>query len=322
MNNQCTAYTVNAGGLSKSFGNRVVLDHVDLAIETGSVFALLGPNGAGKTTMVRILATLIRPDAGNATIAGHDLLADPLGVRDSISLTGQYAAVDDMLTGQENLEMMARLLRLGKPAARARACELLDAFGLYDARHRRAGTFSGGMKRRLDLAASMIRKPDLLFLDEPTAGLDPRSREQLWLTVRQLVGEGVTILLTTQYLAEADVLADRIALLDHGRIVAAGTADELKSSIGNEIVRLQFADRDSYARAVGSLDALTADDQLLAVEVATEGSAAEVHALLGWLAAAGAPARKISVHRPSLDAVFLSLTSPDGARRDPKEVSR
>ncbi len=322
MDNKCTAYTVNATGLCKSFGNRVVLDHVDLAIETGSVFALLGPNGAGKTTMVRILATLLRPDSGHATIAGHDLVGDPAGVRRSISLTGQYAAVDDMLTGQENLQMMARLLRLGKPAARARARDLLHAFGLDDARDRRAGTYSGGMKRRLDLAASMIRKPDLLFLDEPTSGLDPRSREQLWLTVRNLVGEGVTILLTTQYLAEADVLADRIALLDHGRIVAAGTADELKSSIGNEVVRLQFADRGSYARAVGSLDALTADEQLLAVEVATDGSAAEVHALLGWLAAAGTPARKISVHRPSLDAVFLSLTSPDGARREPEEVSR
>jgi ABC-2 type transport system ATP-binding protein len=322
MDNQCTSYTVNVTDLCKSFGNRVVLDHVDLAIETGSVFALLGPNGAGKTTMVRILATLIRPDAGNATIAGHDLLADPVGVRGSISLTGQYTAVDDMLTGQENLEMMARLLRLGKPAARARARELLDAFGLHDARDRRASTYSGGMKRRLDLAASMIRKPDLLFLDEPTAGLDPRSREQLWLTVRQLVGEGVTILLTTQYLEEADVLAGRIALLDHGQIVAQGTADELKSRIGNEVVRLRFADRGSYAHAVARVDALTTDEQLLAVEVATDGSAAEIHALLDQLAAAGAPAMKVSIYRPSLDAVFLSLTSPDRTRSEPKEVSR
>jgi ABC-2 type transport system ATP-binding protein len=321
MENKCTSYTVNVRALCKSFGNRVVLDHVDLMIETGSVFALLGPNGAGKTTMVRILATLLRPDGGNATIAGHDLLTDPVGVRGSISLTGQYAAVDDMLTGQENLEMMARLLRLGKPAARARARELLGAFGLHDARDRRACTYSGGMKRRLDLAASMIRKPDLLFLDEPTSGLDPRSREQLWLTVRNLVGEGVTILLTTQYLEEADVLAGRIALLDHGQIVAQGTADELKSSIGNEVVRLQFADRGSYAHAVASLDALTTDEQLLAVEVATGGSAAEIHALLGQLAAAGTPAQKISVYRPSLDAVFLSLTSPDRTRVS-KEVSR
>ncbi len=322
MSIQCTQYTVSVTGLCKSFGNRVVLDHVNLAIETGSVFALLGPNGAGKTTMVRILATLIRPDAGNATISGHDLLADPLGVRGSISLTGQYVAVDDMLTGQENLEMMARLLRLGKPAARARACELLNAFGLHDARDRRAGTYSGGMKRRLDLAASMIRKPDLLFLDEPTAGLDPRSREQLWLTVRQLVGEGVTILLTTQDLAEADILADQIALLDHGRLVAQGTADELKSSVGHEVIRLQFTDRSSYVRAISALDPVAADEQLLVVEVATDGSAAEIHALLGRLAAAGTDARKVSIHRPSLDAVFLSLTSPGAASREQQEVSR
>ncbi len=323
MENKCTSYTVNAHGLCKSFGNRVVLDNVDLAIESGTVFALLGPNGAGKTTMVRILATLIRPDSGTATIAGHNLAVDPVGVRRSISLTGQYAAVDDMLTGQENLEMMARLLRMARPAARARARELLDAFGLQDASERRAGSYSGGMKRRLDLAASMIRKPALLFLDEPTAGLDPRSREQLWEAVRNLVAQGVTILLTTQYLAEADVLAGQIALLDHGRIVAHGTADELKSSIGHEVVRLQFADRAGYMGALTwVVDALTADPQLLTVDVATDGSAAEVHALLGRLTDAGTPARKVSVHRPSLDAVFLSLTSPRGAAREPKEVSR
>jgi ABC-2 type transport system ATP-binding protein len=205
-------YTVIAEGLSKSFGGQAALDSVDLAIEAGSIFALLGPNGAGKTTIVRILATLVRPDAGRATIAGLDLLTDPVGVRRSISLTGQYAAVDDVLTGQENLEMMARLLRFPRRAARARAGELLTAFGLNDARSRRVRSYSGGMRRRLDLAISMIIRPKLLFLDEPTAGLDPRSREQLWGAVRELADEGVTVLLTTQYLEEADQLADQIAL--------------------------------------------------------------------------------------------------------------
>ena len=218
-----------ASGISKSFGGHLALDHVDLAIDAGSVFALLGPNGAGKTTMVRILATLVRPDAGTAAVAGHDLLADPAGVRRSISLTGQYAAVDDKLTGRENLEMMARLLHLPRRAVRARAAELLAAFDLEDARDRRAGTYSGGMKRRLDLA---IERPELVFLDEPTTGLDPRGRDQVWGTVRDLADDGVTILLTTQYLKEADQLADTIAMLDRGQVVARGTADQLKSSIG------------------------------------------------------------------------------------------
>src|SRR6202020_2281465 len=217
------SYTVKAEGIRKSFGSgktaKVVLDGVDLAVETGSIFALLGPNGAGKTTLVRILATLIRPDGGTAVVAGHDLLADPVGVRRSISLTGQYAAIDDKLTGRENLEMMARLLHLPRRAAAARAAELLAAFDLADARDRRAGTYSGGMKRRLDLAITMIERPALVFLNEPTTGLDPRSREQVWGTVRDLADDGVTILLTTQYLDEADQLADTIAMLDHGRIV-------------------------------------------------------------------------------------------------------
>ena len=198
-------------------------------LETGSVLALLGPNGAGKTTMVRILATLVRPDAGTATIAGHDLISDPVGVKRSISLTGQYAAVDDVLTGQENLEMMGQLLRLPRREARIRAQALLSEFDLIDARDRRVKTYSGGMKRRLDLAISMIERPQLLFLDEPTTGLDPRSREQLWGTVRRLVAEGVTVLLTTQYLEEADQLADTVAVLDHGRIVARGDAGGAES---------------------------------------------------------------------------------------------
>jgi len=301
-------YTVTTRGLRKSFGGKVVLDGVDLDVATGTIFAMLGPNGAGKTTLVRILATLIRPDAGHATVAGHDLLADPVAVKRSISLTGQYAAVDDMLTGEENLRMMARLLHLEPRAARARAAELLDEFGLPDAGARLVKTYSGGMRRRLDLAISMIARPELLFLDEPTTGLDPRSREQLWGTVRRLADEGVTVLLTTQYLEEADQLADRITMLHEGRIVAQGTADQLKSSLGGEVVRLHFADSGGYQRALGALRILRADQRLRTIDVGTDGSAASVHDLLGLLRTAGAPASRVSVDRPSLDDVFLSLT--------------
>jgi ABC-2 type transport system ATP-binding protein len=226
------SYTVNAAGLSKAYGQKKVLDEVDLAVPAGQIFALLGPNGAGKTTLIRILATLLRPDAGRATVAGRDLLTDPVGVRRAISLTGQYAAVDDMLTGEENLRMMARLRHLGPREARDRAARLLTEFDLADASRRLVKTYSGGLRRRLDLAISMVVRPELLFLDEPTTGLDPRSRDQLWSVVQRLAADGVTVLLTTQYLAEAEQLADRIALLHQGRIVAEGTADQLKSAVG------------------------------------------------------------------------------------------
>jgi ABC-2 type transport system ATP-binding protein len=267
--------------------------------------------------MVRILATLVRPDAGTATIAGHDLLTDPIGVKRSVSLTGQYAAVDDVLTGRENLEMMAQLLHLPRRAARTRTDELLAEFDLVDARDRRVGTYSGGMKRRLDLAISMIVTPRLVFLDEPTTGLDPRGREQLWGTVRRLVDNGVTIMLTTQYLDEADALADNIAMLDHGRIVARGTPEELKAGLGSEVLRLQFPSRATYEQALSSLDGVHADERLQTIEVATDGSAAEISWILSRLEAAGAPALRLSIHRPSLDDVFLSLTDvptvPDGS---------
>ncbi len=225
-------YTVKATGISKAFRGKTVLDGVDLAVPAGRIAALLGPNGAGKTTLIRILATLLRPDAGSATVAGHDLLADPVGVRRSISLTGQYAAVDDMLTGEENLRMMARLRHLPARAARDRATELLAAFDLANARGRLVKTYSGGMRRRLDLAVSLVARPELLVLDEPTTGLDPRSRERLWSAVRDLADDGVTVLLTTQYLAEAEQLADQVAVLHQGRIVAEGTASQLKAGLG------------------------------------------------------------------------------------------
>ena len=295
-------YTVEASDITKSFGEHRALDGVGLQIEGGSVFALLGPNGAGKTTMVRVLATLTRPDSGAATVAGHDLLADPLGVKRAISLTGQFAAVDDVLTGRENLDLMARLRRLSGRAARARTAELLDTFELTDAADRRARTYSGGMRRRLDLAMGMIERPQLLFLDEPTTGLDPRSREGLWDTVARLVEEGVTILLTTQYLEEADRLADTIAVLDRGRIVARGTAEELKARVGGATLRLRLADGET-------------------LELPTDGSTEDIRRTLERLDAEGIAAPQVSIHRPTLDDVFLHLT--DGARRpDPDHADR
>jgi ABC-2 type transport system ATP-binding protein len=282
-------YTVEASDIVKSFGEHRALDGVDLRIEGGSVFGLLGPNGAGKTTMVRVLATLTRPDSGSATVAGHDLLADPIGVKRSISLTGQFAAVDDVLTGRENLDLIARLRRLPRRAARARTAELLDAFALTEAADRRAGTYSGGMRRRLDLAMGMVERPRLLFLDEPTTGLDPRSREALWDTVARLVEEGVTILLTTQYLEEADRLADTIAVLDRGRIVARGTAEELKARVGGATMKLRLADGG-------------------AIELPTDGSAADIRRTLERLDAEGIRAPQVSIERPTLDDVFLHLT--------------
>jgi ABC-2 type transport system ATP-binding protein len=294
-------YTVEASAITKSFGDHRALDGVDLQIEGGSVFALLGPNGAGKTTMVRVLATLTRPDSGSATVAGHDLIADPLGVKRQISLTGQFAAVDDVLTGRENLDLMARLRRLPRRAARVRTAELLDAFGLTDAADRRAGTYSGGMRRRLDLAMGMVEQPRLLFLDEPTTGLDPRSREGLWDTTVRLVEEGVTILLTTQYLEEADRLADTIAVLDRGRIVARGTAEELKARVGAATLRLRLA-----------------DGQVL--ELPTDGSTEDIRRTLERLDAEGIASPEVSIHRPSLDDVFLHLTDggdrPKAQRKD------
>jgi len=306
-------YTVNATGLRKAYGDHVVLDGIDLAVATGSVFSLLGPNGAGKTTLVRILATLLAPDSGTATVGGRDLVTDPLGVRKVISLTGQYAAVDEVLTAEENLLMMAQLRHLPRRVARQRVEDLLVEFDLVDARTRRVGTFSGGMTRRLDLAISMIERPELLFLDEPTTGLDPRSREQVWGTVRQLVDDGVTILLTTQYLEEADQLADRIAVLDGGTIVAEGTAAELKSTIGGELLRIELADLESYGRAVAHLSPERTDERLLSVEVPTDGSPAEIVALLARLEREGLAVRKVTTVHPSLDDVFFTLTERSAA---------
>jgi ABC-2 type transport system ATP-binding protein len=303
------SYTVSARAITKSFGGRRALDGVDLDIEAGSVLALLGPNGAGKTTMVRILATLSRPDSGTATVAGHDLLADPTAVKRRVSLTGQFVALDEVLTGRENLQMMGRLLHLPRARARQRAAQLLTEFDLVDAADRRVGTYSGGMKRRLDVAISMIERPELLFLDEPTTGLDPRGRESLWATIGRLVEDGVTVLLTTQYLDEADRLADQVAVLDGGRIVARGTPDELKARLGGGVrVRLQYADQVAYRAAYDALDPVVADEQSLRLELLTSGTATDVRELLARLEQAGASARRVAIDGPSLDDVFLSLT--------------
>jgi daunorubicin resistance ABC transporter ATP-binding subunit len=297
---------VEATGLRKSFGATEVLTGVDLHVEEGTVLALLGPNGAGKTTTVRILTTLTRPDAGHATIAGYDVLREPAQVRGVISLTGQYAAVDENQTGRENLVMVGRLMHLGRPTARRRTAELLEQFGLTDAMERRVKTYSGGMRRRLDLAMSLIARPRVIFLDEPTTGLDPASRSTMWDAIGELVRGGTTIMLTTQYLEEADRLADRIVLLDKGGIVATGTADALKAQIGGERIELRFADEPQLLKAAGVLDGIA--DQLV-LNIPSDGTAAHLHHVLDVLRDNGVVPERVSSHRPTLDDVFLALTA-------------
>ncbi|RLL67415.1 ATP-binding cassette domain-containing protein [Streptomyces sp. Z26] len=303
---------VSAADLRKSYGGTTVLDGIDLAIPAGTVFALLGPNGAGKTTTVRILSTLVPADGGSAQVAGHDVAASPDGVRAAIGVTGQFAALDDLLTAEENLLLMADLLRLGRREGRARTRELLARFGLADVARKRAAHFSGGMRRRLDLAMTLVGDPRVLFLDEPTTGLDPRSRRTMWDTVRGLVEGGVTVFLTTQYLEEADQLADRIAVLDGGRIVAEGTAGELKARVPGSHVRLDFDATDAYEHAAAAFPGAVRDDERLALRVAGDGGLDALRALLGRLDAAGVRAAGFSVHTPDLDDVFLALTG-DGA---------
>jgi ABC-2 type transport system ATP-binding protein len=301
---------VEATGLEKSYGAVKVLAGVDLRVERGSVFSLLGPNGAGKTTTVRILSTLIRADAGRARVAGFDVVGERRRVRRSISLTGQYAAVDELQTGQENLAMMGRLSRLSGAQARRRAHQLLDQFDLADAGRRRVATYSGGMRRRLDLAASLVVWPAVLFLDEPTTGLDLRSRQAMWQVITTLAGSGVTVFLTTQYLEEADRLADRIAVVDGGRVVAEGTSAQLKRRIADQRLDLVLADAAAFeeaARALGGR-AVQNDPSRLTIGVATDGSAAQVRALLDEVDPGRRAVRTFAVHGATLDDVFLALT--------------
>jgi ABC-2 type transport system ATP-binding protein len=297
---------VEATGLKKSYGATGVLTGVDLSVAEGSVLALLGPNGAGKTTTVRILTTLTRPDSGTATIAGYDVLRDPANVRGVISLTGQYAAVDENQTGRENLVMVGRLMHLGRRTARRRTGELLEQFGLTGAMDRRVKTYSGGMRRKLDLAMSLIARPQVIFLDEPTTGLDPASRSAMWDAIVELVSGGTTILLTTQYLEEADRLADRIVLLDRGGIVASGTADALKTQIGGERIELRFTDEVQVLKAAGVLDGVAGE---LVLNVPSDGTAAHLHHVLDVLRDNGLEPERVSSHRPTLDDVFLALTA-------------
>jgi ABC-2 type transport system ATP-binding protein len=302
-----------AVGLRKAYGEHVVLDDVDLRVPAGSVYALLGPNGAGKTTTVNILSTLVRADAGTSRVAGHDVDHDADGVRTAIGVTGQFSAVDNLLTGRENLRLMADLHHLGRGPGRRRVEELLDRFGLTDAAGRPASTYSGGLRRRLDLAMTLIGNPRVIFLDEPTTGLDPRSRREVWQFVRELVRGGVTIFLTTQYLEEADQLADRIAVLDGGRLVAEGTPDELKRLVPGGHVRLRFAgagDLDSAARALAGS---SRDDQGLTLLVPSDGSVGALRAVLARLDDAAVDVEDLSVHAPDLDDVFLALTDRPAA---------
>lgn len=302
---------VTAAGLRKSFGDKLVLDGVDLAIPAGTVYALLGPNGAGKTTVVDILSTLLRPDAGEVRVSGFDLRTHPDGVRRSIGLTGQFSAVDTLLTGEENLLLMADLRHLGRRAGRRRAVELLEQFDLVEARSKPLATYSGGMRRRLDLAMTLVAHPRIIFLDEPTTGLDPRSRRTLWQIVRDLVGDGVTVLLTTQYLEEADQLADRIGVLDHGRIIAEGTSAELKRRIPGGHVLLRFPRSADLDAAVHALGVGTRDEEALTLQVPADSSPRTLKAVLDRLDLAGVEVDELTVHTPDLDDVFLALTGTD-----------
>jgi ABC-2 type transport system ATP-binding protein len=301
-----------ATGLRKSFGDNVVLDGVDLDVAEGTVFALLGPNGAGKTTIIEILSTLTAADAGELRVAGHDPARDPDAVRAAIGVTGRFAAVDDELTGAENLILMADLHRLGRVEGRRRAAELLDRFDLVAAARRPAGTYSGGMRRRLDVAMTLVGDPRIIFLDEPTSGLDPRSRHTMWEVIRRLVAGGATIFMTTQYLEEADELADRIAVLDHGRLIAEGTADELKRRVPGGHIRLQFADPSGLELAVRRLGGVARDDSALTLQLPIDASVGSLHELFDRLDRESIEVASMSVHTPDLDDVVLTLTGkPD-----------
>jgi ABC-2 type transport system ATP-binding protein len=319
MSNPTTDLAIEASGLVRSFGKTRALDGIDLRVPAGAVYGLLGPNGAGKTTAVRVLATLLRPDAGEARVFGHDVVREADAVRGKVSLTGQFASVDEDLTGMENLVLLARLLGHRKPTARDRAAQLLEAFGLAEASDRQVKKYSGGMRRRLDVAASILNTPELLFLDEPTTGLDPRSRSQVWDIIRAVVAHGTTVLLTTQYLDEADRLAGRVAVVDRGKVIAEGTRGELKSSVGAGTVHLRLRDphqRPEAERVLAqALDAPVqpdADPVALTARISGDGTQFEASEqaarALAELARAGIVVDDFSLGQPSLDEVFLALT--------------
>jgi ABC-2 type transport system ATP-binding protein len=305
------ANAIETSDLVKTFGTTKALAGLDLAIRAGSVYGLLGPNGAGKTTAVRVLATLLKPTSGRATVLGHDVVREAAMVRHKVSLTGQYASVDEDLTGHENLVLISRLLGMSWADAKKRAIELLAAFQLSEAGGRQVRTFSGGMRRRIDIAASLVTKPDVLFLDEPTTGLDPRSRNQVWDLVRQIASEGTTVLLTTQYLEEADRLADRLAVIDHGRVIAEGTSRELKASIGSNSLHLRLANADQRTEATTQIQGILQDATVLVVDGALSIKVSDVNVatdVLRALASAQIAVAEFSLGPPSLDDVFMALT--------------
>ncbi|MGZ4231437.1 MAG: ATP-binding cassette domain-containing protein [Solirubrobacteraceae bacterium] len=316
---------ISAVDVRKSFGDNIVLDGLEFAVEQGSVFALLGPNGAGKTTMVRILTTLLDADHGTIRVAGHDVRREPDAVRDVIGVTGQFSAVDDLLTGRENLALMADLHHLPRAAARERVGTLLEQFELSDAADRMVMTYSGGMRRRLDLAMTLIGAPQVIFLDEPTTGLDPRSRRTMWEIVESLADGGTTVFLTTQYRGEADKLADRVAILDRGRLVAEGTAQELKQRIPGGRIDVQFADTDARLLAAAALGTAAANQDALSLQIPTDGNVATVRRVLRDLDDAGVDVVDLAIHTPDLDDVFFALTGhgADAAQsRTEEEVYR
>ncbi|PNG23835.1 ATP-binding cassette domain-containing protein [Streptomyces cahuitamycinicus] len=317
-----TKPAIAANGLRKSYGDKTVLDGVDLIVPEGTIFSLLGPNGAGKTTTVQILSTLISAGGGHAQVAGHDVAADPQAVRAAIGVTGQFSAVDGLITGEENMLLMADLHHLSKQEGRRVAAELLKRFDLVEAAKKPASTYSGGMKRRLDIAMTLVGKPRIIFLDEPTTGLDPRSRHNMWGIIRELVSDGVTVFLTTQYLEEADELADRIAVLNDGRIAAEGTAAELKRLVPGGHVRLRFTDPVAYRAAALALEQAARDDDALALQIPSDGSQRELRSILDWLDSAGIEADELTVHTPDLDDVFFALTGGAGVPTQPKEAVR
>lgn len=303
-----TRPAISVSGLRKTFGDKVVLDGIDLLVAEGTVFSLLGPNGAGKTTMVRILSTLTPRDAGSVRVAGHDLAKEPDGVRAAIGVTGQFSAVDNLLTGEENLKLMADLHHLGRVEGRRRIARLIDRFDLGEVARKLPTVYSGGMRRRLDLAMTLVGDPRLIFLDEPTTGLDPRSRHAMWQIIRGLVAEGVTVFLTTQYLDEADQLADHIAVLDNGRIVVEGTPDELKRRIPGGRILLRFSDGAALRAAARALGVAERDDEALTLQVPSEGDVRSLRGLLDRLDDAHADVEHLSIHTPDLDDVFFAFT--------------
>jgi len=303
-----SALAISARAVRKSFGDHVALDGVDLTVTEGTTFALLGPNGAGKTTMVRILSTLIAADADDIQVGGHDVARDPDAVRALIGVTGQFSAVDNYLTGEENLRLMADLRHLGRAAGRCRIAELLERFELTGAARKPLSAYSGGMRRRLDLAMTLVGNPSVIFLDEPTTGLDPRSRRTMWQIIRELVADGVTIFLTTQYLDEADQLADRVAVLDHGRIVAEGTPAELKRRIPGGHIQLQFAEPNALRAAAAMIPNATPDDDQLILQIPGDGSVASLRRLLNDLDDTSIDVEHLSIHSPDLDDVFFAVT--------------